>query len=296
MIASAPGKVIVFGEHSVVYGKHAVVSAINLRCYVKAERSGSFRIVSEFGETGLDFEGHHSYISHALRRFSEVKKIDGAVIEVKSHIPPASGLGSSASVTVATLEALNAEFDGGLGKEEIFELARRVELDVQGIASGTDPFVVTFGGSWIIPERRRFETKLSFDVIDTKHRSITSEMVRKVRELKERYPEIVESILDVMDSIALMGAEALEKNDTERISELFRMNQSLLRAIGVSTPLIDRIVADVEENGYAAKITGAGGGGCIITTGKGDFRIKLSGEGVRVEDFEDWREPDNREI
>ncbi len=293
MIASAPGKVIVFGEHSVVYGKHAVVSAINLRCYVKARKANKFRIISEFGETGLDFDGDHSYISHAINRFSEIKEVKGVVIEVKSYVPPASGLGSSASVTVATLEALNAEFNGGLGREEIFELARKVELDVQGIGSGTDPFVVTFGGSWIIPERKRFETDLEFSVVDTGEKSITSEMVRKVRKLKEKYPEIIDPVLEAMDRIAVNGVEALKKNDMTKISELFRLNQSMLRGIGVSTPTIDRIIAEIEEKGHAGKITGAGGGGCIITTGEGDFRIKLSEEGVRVEDFEDWREFNN---
>lgn len=293
MIASAPGKVIVFGEHSVVYGKHAVVSAIDLRCYAKVERRSGFRIASEFGVTELDFDGPHSYISHAIKRFSEVKKIDGVEVEIRSDVPPASGLGSSASVTVSVLEALNAEFDADLERDEIFEIARKVELDVQGIGSGTDPFVVTFGGSWIIPERKRFETEVEFSVIDTGERSITSEMVRRVRVLKERHPEIINPILEAMDSIAIKGADALKENDAAKISELFRLNQSLLRAIGVSTPTIDRMIADIEEKGHAAKITGAGGGGCLITTGIGDFRIKLSGEGVRVEDFEDWGEPDN---
>jgi len=293
MIASAPGKVIVFGEHSVVYGRHAVVSAIDLRCYVRAEKRSGFRITSEFGVTGLDFDGPHSYVSHAIKRFSEIKKIEGAEIEIRSNVPSESGLGSSASVTVATLEALNAEFEAGLSKEKIFELARKVELDVQGIGSGTDPFVVTFGGSWIIPERKRLETEIEFGVIDTKKRSITSEMVKKVRKLKERHPEIVNSVLEAMDVIAIEGADAMKRNDIAKISELFRLNQSLLRAIGVSTPAIDRIIANIEDEGHAAKITGAGGGGCLITTGIGDFTIKLSGEGVRVEDFEDWRELDN---
>ncbi len=293
MIASAPGKVIVFGEHAVVYGRHAVVSAVDLRCYARAEKRNGFRIVSEFGETGLDFNGAHSYISHSIRRFSEIKSIDGVEIEIKSSIPPASGLGSSASVTVSVLGALNAEFEAGLTKEEIFELARRVELDVQGIGSGTDPFVVTFGGSWIIPEKEKIETEIEFSIIDTGEKSITSEMVRKVRDMKEKYPDIVERILDAMDSTAIEGADALKKNDITRISELFRVNQSLLRALGVSTPSIDRILAEIEEKGYSGKITGAGGGGCIITTGRGDFRIKLSGEGVRIEDLEDWRKSDN---
>lgn len=293
MIASAPGKVIVFGEHSVVYGKHAVVSAINLRCYVRVERAGNVRIISSFGETGHDFSGNHAYISYALKRFSEVCELDGALVEVRSEIPPASGLGSSAAVTVATLEALNAEFEGGLSKEEIFELARKVELDVQGIGSGTDPFVSTFGGSWVMPERKRFHTDLEFHVIDSGQVSITSEMVKGVRQLKERYPDVIEPVLEAMDAIAVRGAKAMERNDIEEVSRLFRMNQSLLRAIGVSTPEIDRIIAQIEERGFSAKITGAGGGGYILTTGEGEMKIGLSAEGVRVEDFEDWRSADN---
>ncbi|AIY90341.1 mevalonate kinase [Geoglobus acetivorans] len=293
MIASSPGKAIIFGEHAVVYGRHAVVSAINLRCYVKAEKSGDFRIISHFGKTGLDFRGEHAYISYAIKRFSESFDIKGVRIEVKSHIPPASGLGSSAAVTVATLGALNAEFEAGMDREDIFELARKVELDVQGIGSGTDPFVSTYGGGWIIPEKRKFTSNVEFGVINTGMESITSEMVRKVRELKEKYPELIEKIMDSIDQVALEGARALENGDVTKLNLLFRINQSLLRAIGVSTPEIDRIVADVESKGHSAKITGAGGGGCLLTTGEGDFRIKLSAEGVRVEDFEDWREPYN---
>ncbi len=293
MIASAPGKVIVFGEHSVVYGKHAVVSAINLRCYVRAEKSRGVRISSSFGVTGYDFSGRHAYISHAIRRFSDLCRFDGVNIEVRSEIPPASGLGSSAAVTVATIEALNAEFEAGLDREGVFDLARKVELDVQGIGSGTDPFVSTFGGSWVMPERRRFHTDLEFFVIDSGQTSITSDMVRKVRELKEKYPDVIDRVLEAMDAIAVRGARALEENDIEEVSRLFRINQSLLRAIGVSTPEIDRIVAEVEEAGFSAKITGAGGGGFILATGSGGMKIGLSAEGVRVEDSEDWWSADN---
>jgi len=288
MIASAPGKAIIFGEHSVVYGKHAVVSAINLRCYAKAEKSREIKIVSNFGETSLDFKGFHAYISYAIKRFQEVKPISGVKIQVKSQIPPASGLGSSSATTVSVLHAMNAEFEAGLSRDEIFELARRVELDVQGIGSGTDPFISTFGGSWILPEKKEFKTELEFSVINSGKPSVTAEMVRKVRVLKDRYPEIINPILDSMDSIALSGSLALEKNDLSKVSELFRINQSLLRALGVSTPEIDEIVAEVEKKGYSAKITGAGGGGCLLTTGEGEMRIKLSSEGVRLEDPEVW--------
>ncbi len=283
MIASAPGKVIIFGEHSVVYGKHAVVSSISKRCYVKAEKHSDFVISSQFGRTKLDFSGKHSYISYAIKRFSEVKKINGAKIIVNSEIPPDSGLGSSAAVTVATLTALNAEFEAGLSSEQIFELAKAVEIDVQGIASGIDPFICTYGGNWVLPEKRRFETNIEFGLIESGESSVTAEMVKRVAELRKRYPNIVNKILDTMDYIAIEGAYALEKNDVKHIETLFKINQSLLRALGVSTPNIDRIIADLEKKGCAAKITGAGGGGMILTTGCGD-KIEVGGDGVRIED------------
>ena len=286
-IASAPAKVILFGEHSVVYGRHAVVTAVDLRCYVEAVRANDFTISSPLGTTGIDFEVH-PYISHAIRRFMEIRKIDGVRINVYSEIPIASGLGSSASVTVAVLKALCLEFGVDLSEDEIFELGRRVELDVQGIGSGTDPFIVTFGGTWVIPDRRKLNANIELLVVNTGEKSITAEMVRKVAELRRRHEDIVERIFDVMDSIALRGVEAIERGDMETLGTLFFLNQCMLRALGVSTPKIEEVIRELEEKGVFAKITGAGGGGCVIgvgnvkNVGKG-FVVTSGAEGVREE-------------
>ncbi|MEM0215766.1 MAG: mevalonate kinase [Archaeoglobaceae archaeon] len=283
MIASAPGKIILFGEHSVVYGRHALVSAINLRCRVKVKKSNDFRIISPLGATGIDFKVH-PYISTAIKRFSDIKKIDGAEIIVKSEIPIASGLGSSAAVTVATLMALSEEFGAHLNNEEIFEIAKRVELDVQGRASGIDPFISTFGGSWLFPERQRVELPFQFFVIKLWERS-TKKMVEKVAEMRKAYPEVLEKIFDAIDAIALKAP----KCKIEEFEELIYINQSLLRAIGVSSPEIDEIISKLEKDGFKVKLTGAGGGGCIfgIYKGKkpaGSFLVKPEREGVRIED------------
>ncbi len=286
-IASAPAKVILFGEHSVVYGRHAVVTAIDLRCYVRVERAKGFTISSPLGVTGLDFEVH-PYVSYAIKRFKEIENIRGAKVEIVSDIPIASGLGSSASVTVAVLKALSLEFGVDLSEEEIFELGRKVELDVQGIGSGTDPFIVTFGGTWVLPERRRLKSKFDLLVVNTGEESITSEMVRKVAELRKDHEEIVERIFDVMDSIALKGVEAIESRDFESLRKLFFLNQCMLKALGVSTSKIDRIIEELGRKGISAKITGAGGGGCVIGVGnigmfEEGFVVTAGAEGVREE-------------
>jgi len=285
MIASAPGKIILFGEHAVVYGKHALVSAINKRCRVKVKRAEDFRIKSQIGITGLDFK-IHPYVSFAVKRFGEVVNIKGAEIEIESEIPIGSGLGSSAAVIVATIKALSAEFDVDLSKEEIFEMAKKVEIDVQGRASGIDPFISTYGGAWLFPERLKVEVPFSFFVFNLGEKS-TAEMVSKVAGLKERHPEIVERIFDAIDLISLEARKNM--NDVKFISELISFNQSLLRAIGVSTPEIDVLIAKLEKEGMTAKITGAGGGGCVfgIYTGnkpEGSIIVECETEGVRVEE------------
>ncbi len=295
MIASAPAKVILFGEHAVVYGRHAIVSAINLRCYVKVERSNEIRIKSPIGITGLDFEVH-PYVSYAIKRFREIKPINGVNVEIRSEIPVASGLGSSSAVTVAVLKALDGEFETGLSDEEIFEIARKVELDVQGIGSGTDPFIATFGGTWIVPERKAVKIgKIRLIVVNTKEKSVTAEMVKKVAELRKKYRNIVDGIFDVIDAITLNSVDALEKGDIKTISELFFFNQCMLKAIGVSNRKIEETIEKLRELGVSAKITGAGGGGCVVGIGDegsmlsalkefSGFLVEPGAEGVRFED------------
>ncbi|HIP62653.1 MAG TPA: mevalonate kinase [Archaeoglobus profundus] len=295
MKASAPGKVILFGEHAVVYGRHAVASAIGLRCYVEARKSNDIKIISPLGVTGLDFNTH-PYVSYAIKRFCEVKPIKGVEIRIKSDIPIASGLGSSSAVTVAVLKALDGEFEAGLSDEDIYEIARKVEIDVQGIGSGTDPFVCTFGKTWLIPERKliRLKNKMKILIVNTNESSITAEMVRKVAKLREKYKEIVDRIFDTIDSITLKAIEALEKSDLATLSELVFLNQCMLKAIGVSSKRIDELVEKLYDLKISAKITGAGGGGCVIGIGMvdalekcvreiGGILIDLDEEGVRFE-------------
>lgn len=267
MIASAPGKVILFGEHAVVYGRHAIVTAINKRCYSSVTKADGFSVSSSIAVTGLDYN-KHPYVSHAVRRFIEIKDIKGASIKIDSEIPVSSGLGSSAAVTVSVLKALDAEFDAGLKDEDIFEISKMVELDVQGKASGTDPFISTFGGSWLIPDKIRFNVEgLGIMVMDTGMSSVTSDMVRMVAEMKDKYSDIINGIFDSIDAISLSAVSLLKNNDWSGLSKLVWVNQCLLKAIGVSTELIDELTGEIEKIGIRAKITGAGGGGCLISLG-----------------------------
>ncbi|MEM4575570.1 MAG: mevalonate kinase, partial [Archaeoglobaceae archaeon] len=191
---------------------------------------------------------------------------------------------SSSAVTVATLKALSELFNTGLKNDEIFEIARKVELDVQGRGSGIDPFISTFGGSWIFPKKIKVDLSLDLFVIKLWERA-TKEMVEKVGMLREKYGDVFESIFDAIDKITLRSLNC----KLDELEDLIRINQSLLRAIGVSSPEIDEIVAKLEKSGFIVKITGAGGGGSIfgIYRGRkpeGSFLVKTNAEGVRIED------------
>jgi len=294
LICSAPGKVFLFGEHAVVYGRHAVVSAINLRTFVKIERHPDFVIESPIGTTGLDAITH-PYVTEAIHLIQEIHPIKGCRFHITSEIPVSSGLGSSAAVTVAVIGATNEEFNIGLGRDEIYELARKVEKRVQGIASGTDPFVSTFGGAYQIPEREKIDIKgLNIIIIYTGQESNTKKMVEKVAELRNRFPDIIEPIFDAIDQISLRGIQAIKTGDLDEINFLFGMNQGLLKSIGVSSESIDAIITDVERHGKRGKLTGAGGGGSVITLGSKEdykmlkslypdtFLVSLENEGLKI--------------
>ncbi len=283
MIASAPGKIFIFGEHAVVYGRHAIVTAINLRTYADVRKSDEFKIISPLGITGLDMDVH-PYITDAIKKLKPMG-VEGCEIRITSEIPVASGLGSSSAVTVSVIAGLNAEFDLGLNYDEIYEIARQVEKDIQGIASGTDPFISTYGGSYLIPERERIDTgDIIVGVINTGEKSITKEMVAKVAELKKEYPEVVERIFDAIDAISLKAVKLMKNKEKEKIDTLIRINQDLLSSLGVSSPGIDNIINVLRGLGISGKLTGAGGGGSVICIpdSKSARNLKEIVPGIRI--------------
>ncbi len=329
VLASAPAKIILFGEHSVVYGKPAIAAAINLRTYVRAEFNDSGRIKIEardiktpglivsFSENEIYFESDYgkaaevlSYVRQAIELVKEEADKNGAgiTVSITSQIPVGAGLGSSAAVAVATIGAVSKLLGLELTNEEIGKLGHRVELLVQGASSGIDPTVSTIGG-FIHYERGNFEylpfVDLPVVVGYTGSSGSTKELVAMVRETYEEMPEIVEPILLAMGKVVekaretlLSGVEGEKK--LLRLGELMNINHGLLDALGVSTKKLSELVYAARTAGaLGAKITGAGGGGCMyalapekqsevataITIAGGTPMItEISREGLRIEE------------
>ncbi len=248
---SAPGKVFLFGEHAVVYGKPGIAMAIRPRVFVTVRRTR---------------HAHRARSPYIDGCFEEMG-VRGSVY-VNSQIPSSSGLGSSAAVTVATLSAINDEFGLGHTLEEIARKAFIIEKRVQsGKASPTDTAVSTFGGMVLITgqSRRRLAPQNNLQVVigNSQVPHNTAKMVEQVACLKKTNPEICNPVLDAIEGVTRTALHHL--HDQTQLGRLMNMNHALLEALGVGHPVISRLVLAARSAGaYGAKITGAGGGGCMI--------------------------------
>lgn len=324
--ASAPGKVYLFGEHAVVYGEPAVPCAISRRARVTAERREDDRLRVHAEDLSLDgFTVEYSgetdtppdvdvspdlvraamgYVDAAVSQAREAAGTSeaGFDVTVESEIPLGAGLGSSAAVVVAGIDAATRELGVELSTEEIATRAYRAEYEVQdGQASRADTFCSATGGA----VRVEGEDCRSIDAPDLPFvigfdggAGNTGELVSGVRELRERYP-FAASTVNTIGDIVRQGERALAEGDIEELGTLMDFNHGLLSALGVSSRSLDRMVWAARDAGaYGAKLTGAGGGGCIValdlteetetalrfTPGcEEGFRAELDSEGVRTE-------------
>ncbi|MDO9517168.1 MAG: mevalonate kinase [Methanosarcinaceae archaeon] len=264
---SAPGKIYIFGEHAVVYGENAICCAVDLRTRVQVESDESVNISIEsvLGKTGIDLE-IHPYVSTVIERMREFASINGISIKIESDIPVGSGVGSSAAVTVATIAALNRMFDCNLTLEEIAKLGHEIEIQVQGAASPTDTYVSTMGGVFIMPQRKQLKNiECGIVIGNTNVFSSTKELVANVAELRDNYPQIIGPVLSTIGSMSEIGEELVNNSDYISIGKLMNINHGLLDSIGVGSLELSSLVYAARSSGaFGAKITGAGGGGCMV--------------------------------
>jgi len=285
--ATAPGKAILFGEHSVVYRGPAVVLAIDKRARVVAERTDDDKIFFDALDLGFSgfFDGETYYavkgepwrgrrllafMVAARKTMEHLDTESGLNITIRSNIPVAAGLGSSAAVSVATVAAVGGVLDGDLSQEDICSIAYEGEKVVHGMPSGVDNNISTYGGILRYErgkeiERFEVEGELLFVIGNTLRRRSTKKLVDRVRRLREREPELVEGIIDSIVRTSENGLEALKEANLNRIGDLMNVNHGLLSALGVSISRLDLMVHASRGSGaYGAKLTGAGGGGCMI--------------------------------
>jgi len=261
MAASAPGKLILFGEHAVVFGEPALSTAINLRAevFVRPHR--------EWLADGASLdEPRFRYVKKAV----EKSKVPGPLwIEIRSMVPSGAGLGSSAAVTVATLGSLHS-LAGRIDPPTIAREAFDVEHEVQGRASPIDTSTAAAGGGLLVlrDNRRWFLHRaalppLDFVIGNTGISAATGPLVAKVRERVDHDPGAAAAIREIGE-ITLDGVKALQQKDLVSVGHLMDRNHALLTELGVGHPALDRLVSAARPSSYGAKLTGAGGGGSMF--------------------------------
>lgn len=310
--ASAPGKVTLFGEHAVVYGEPALVASIGKRVYVTTELRDDdhVRIVaSDLQVPGLTvtFTGEElivetdygrtisavAYLKTAIDVVSKYLGVfKGANIVVRSEMPVGAGLGTSAAVAVATILSYSTALGYALKKEEVARLGWEVEKLVQGAASPMDTSITTYGGVIKVKllSGNDYEVKALPRVSDlpivigyVEREARTKDLIAKVKSLKDRYPEIVDRIIRTIGLITEMAEAALIGNDLITLGELMNVNQGLLDSLGISNRRLSELIYAARSAGaLGSKITGAGGGGCIIALAPGnqdavEVAIRLAG-------------------
>ena len=201
-------------------------------------------------------------------------------VYINSQIPSSSGLGSSAAVTVATLSAINDEFSLHKTREDIADMAFSIEKKVQkGRASPTDTTVSAFGGIVLISggSRRRLPPQHMHLVIgDSLVSHNTSKMVEQVAELKNVHPEIVDPVLDAIEGVSMSAIHHL--SNPRELGRYMNMNHALLEVLGVGHPQLAKLVLAARSAGaFGAKITGAGGGGCMVALCPKQLKHRVAG-------------------
>ena len=284
VFARAPGKIILAGEHFVVLGAPAVAMAINLysKVQVTPKNSSGVDVDADIplrflaGKTGNPMAPDPRRLLRPLQLAAEatlkyVGSSDrGLHVNVECEIPVAAGLGSSASTTVAIISAVGRFNRIELSRKEIFKLAFVPENFLHGKPSGVDQAVCIYGG--MIQFNRPSDVKTFRPkkeplilVCDTGIHHATRTLVGGVVQKSQRERKDFQNYMVRVREISNGVAKALRSGDDEDLGTLMYQNHELLRKIGVSHPKLDHLVETARRAGaLGAKLTGAGGGGCII--------------------------------
>ncbi len=287
--ASAFGKVILFGEHSVVYGSPALAAGIpnGIRLSATPTQRGrplELRIPNWDVDLALR-PGADDLLSRALHEV--LSHCDGPVtgwrIDGEANIPPAAGCGSSAALSVALAKL-------ALGPsaliETIVEASMAGERVFHGNPSGLDSELATRGGVLRYTRSEGVEplTFPAFEVVvaNTKKSRSTAKMVAEVRARKDRYPQVIDPLLTALGQVVHAATESIYTCNYKSLGELMQVSHEVLSGLGVSCPELDRCVAAaLAEGALGAKLTGAGGGGCIVALPAGPAQTLIEALGRR---------------
>ncbi len=275
--ATTCGKIILFGEHAVVYGRPAIaVPVTQVRAQATIAPNQNASVVINAADISRRYAMRDAPpddpIATIIRLACEKIGVEpkNFSVHIRSTIPVARGLGSGAAVSVATVRAIAKSFARDLSRDEISALAFEAEKLHHGTPSGIDNTVIAFEQPVYFikgqpPETFRVERPFLIAIADTGDASPTKIAVGDVRRAWEADPTRYESLFDDVGEIARQARGAIERGDVTSLGSLMLKNQQLLKQIGVSSEQIEELVdAAVGAGAEGAKLSGAGRGGNVI--------------------------------
>lgn len=291
IVVSAPGKLMLFGEHAVVQGKPCIVTSVNQRLQLKAEKLEEKIFILDAPDVEIvnyrknlkdlgkgEIPKGAKFIEIALSNFLKKQKIDGGVkITTVSQFKSVFGFGSSSASAVCLIKAVSDLFKIRLTNEEFFKIAYKTVIDIQGVGSGFDLAAAIYGGIlyYVYPGKviqPLKVNKIPLIVGYTGVKADTATLVKAVNAKAKKYPKIFKSIFDDIEIIVEEAKKVLGKygkhgkeEELGKLGELMNLNQGYLEAMGVgSDKLANLIYAARNAGAYGAKLSGAGGGDCMI--------------------------------
>ena len=336
---SAPGKLMLLGEHAVVYNHPCLVTAVDQRMWATVEVisepvfelqapdvqiTGYKKSISEIGQGNIpkrakfvevavaNLFSHPELVSGSRFRnkFGMTKRQVqndnlGIRITTKSEFSTRYGFGSSSASILCTIKAISELFNLGLSKKELFDISYKTVLDIQGKGSGFDVTAAVYGGTLYFVTGGRVIEPLNIKSLPlvVGYSGVKADTVNLINKVKESFvnrQDKLNAIFNGIENLVNQGKEALIKMNWQTLGKLMNKNQDLLKELGVSIEKLDNMIkAALNAGAYGAKLSGAGGGDCMIVTttenkklaveeaiihaGGKVINVETNAEGVRVE-------------
>jgi len=318
IITSAPGKLMLFGEHAVIHGRPCIVSAVDARMRIFLKKRGDNKIILNIPDLNLknyiistedlnrSSKKEIRFILTAIKNFFEKYQIKrGLEIETKSEFSMEFGLGSSSAVTAGTIKALSELFGIKMENKELFNLSYKTILDIQEVGSGFDVAAAIYGGILYFVTGGKVIEKIKARNIPlvvgySGEKADTPTLVKMVNKRLKENPKKINKIFDEIGEIVNLAKVEIENKNWKEVGKLMNLNQDLLRKLGVSSKKLENLIeTSLNSGAYGAKLSGAGGGDCMIAiadrenfknvkeaikkAGGEIIEVKVPAEGVKIE-------------
>ena len=285
-IASAPGKIILFGEHFVVHGTKAILAAIDKRVTVTTSftEDKTIKINSELGTLEVPISSSYEEAKSEFRPFvylankmiNSNQNVNGLEITIDSDIPIGVGLGSSSACCVAAAGSIFGLFKEW-SSEEILNLSIEAEKTIFPDTSGADCTVCTYGGMIEYPSIEKIDNTFDLNLLiaNSMIPHNTKNSVEKVNKFKENDEEKFSQLCNLENGLIDEVITAMKNNDATTLGLKMSENQKYLEEIQVSNDTLRGMINSLNEISLGSKITGAGDGGCIIALVKDENVSKV---------------------